>query len=110
MACLRRCVLVAGTNVLRLQKFIFRENFLFRRSCGQKVEDILDAQPVAPNARTPPALASLDGNTIKEIFAHGQNIAFLRENREPEASWSGLGKAGKRSKGNLRASRRRHPA
>jgi hypothetical protein len=72
-------------NVLRLQKFIIRENFLFRRSCGQKLEDILDAQPVTSNTRTSSAFASLDGYTIKEVFARRANIAFLRANREPEA-------------------------
>lgn len=62
---LRRCVLKAGLDVLRLQIGIIGQDFHLRNSCRQQVQNIPDADAHPPDARAAAALPGIESNSIR---------------------------------------------
>jgi hypothetical protein len=63
-------------EVVRLQVGHLVEDLCGVQSCREEIEDVADANPHPPNARTAPALLGIKGNAIKER-CHGGRLPFL---------------------------------
>src|SRR6266404_4875093 len=68
MIALSRRVFERGGNVSGFEQGVMFENFLAAGAGGQEVEHVVDADSQAPQARTPAALAGIDGDPMG--FAH----------------------------------------
>jgi len=54
----------------RSRKAVIRQDFLERCTGAQQFENIGNSDTLAANARSSPALASLDGDSMKTLQAH----------------------------------------
>ena len=73
-------------NILPLEERVVFKDFLKGCSCAEEVENIRDAEALAPNARTPPALARLDGDTLKQFGFHAKYHAIVGTWRQEVAT------------------------
>jgi len=63
----------AGRDIFRDEIRQLFKHLLLRQSRGQEIEDINHSNPHSPNARPPPALLRIHGNTIDK-FGHDRRL------------------------------------
>src|SRR3989304_7085999 len=70
MVCLKGSVFNRCQDVLSLQVGIVLEDFLERSPRPEEFQDVRYAHSLSANARTPPALAFVNGNSSEPFWRH----------------------------------------
>src|SRR5579863_1110773 len=77
-----------GKDVFAFEEIVIGENLVESRAFGQKLEHVGNANALAPDARTAPALAFFNGDSFESVGAHGLTSRYARNGTVASFPWT----------------------